>query len=323
MCYRQFQSYNSEGMSSMGLTDDYDYLLKIIVVGDGAVGKTALSVRFTQGKFDDDYKMTIGVDFAVKMMEVNGKRVKCQIWDTGGQERFSYLRPLYYSGAVGGLVVFDKTYRPSFDHIPKWFQEVRDNRGPDIPLVLIGNKVDLPDWAVDTQEAINLGRTYKAPFHDTSARSGQSVDAAFETLIKMIIAPESVKSILEETTTQDKAEQSIVMSESYNKYNSFANQATAYLEAGNIMEALNSIKKSLYWARDVQFQPGIKWCEDQVAYIQQFIDQTQQQKKKETASPIQRVVEIIYQCKFCNVYFKVNQVGEYSCPDCGTILNQL
>ncbi|MHA1145103.1 MAG: GTP-binding protein [Candidatus Helarchaeota archaeon] len=301
----------------MSFYDDYDYLLKIIVVGDGAVGKTALSVRFTQGKFQDDYKMTIGVDFAVKMMDVDGKRIKCQIWDTGGQERFSYLRPLYYSGAVGGLVVFDKTYRPSFNNIPKWFQEVRDNRGPDIPLVLCGNKVDLPDWQVDTQEAVNLGRSYKAPYHDVSAKSGQSVDDAFVTLVKMVIDPGVARTILEEKTTRDVAEQSIVMSESYNKYNSFANQATAYLEAGNVIEALNSLKKSLYWARDVQFEPGIKWCEDQIAYIQKFL------KQEKEAQQVQRVSEFIYRCPGCNVYFKVNQVGQYTCPDCGSVLERI
>lgn len=305
----------------MSMHDDYDYLLKIIVVGDGAVGKTALSVRFTQGKFEDDYKMTIGVDFAVKMMQVDGKKVKCQIWDTGGQERFSYLRPLYYSGAVGGIVVFDKTYRPSFEHIPRWFKEVRDNRGPEIPLVLVGNKVDLPDWQVDTQEAINLGRTYKSPYHDVSAKSGQTVEGAFETLIKIVIDPTTAKTLLEESTTQDKAEQSIVMSESYNKYNNFANQATAYLEAGNFMEALNSLKKSLYWARDVQFEQGIKWCEDQIVYIQQFMGE--QKAQKQAVQPMQRVTEIIYQCGNCSVYFKVTQEGQYTCPDCGSGLTRL
>ena len=122
---------------------EYDYLFKVIVVGDGAVGKTAITIRFAEGRFEEHYKMTIGVDFAIKLIQVAGYKVKLQVWDTGGQERFSYIRPLYYKGAMAALAIFDLTNRESYDNLPKWFQEVADNCGA-IPLMLVGNKVDLP-----------------------------------------------------------------------------------------------------------------------------------------------------------------------------------
>ncbi|MHA1785503.1 MAG: GTP-binding protein [Candidatus Helarchaeota archaeon] len=293
------------------MNTDYDYLLKVIIVGDGAVGKTALSVRYTQGKFMDDYKMTIGVDFSVKMLDVDGHRVKLQLWDTGGQERFSYLRPLYYSGAVGGLIVFDKTYRPSFENIPKWFQEVRQNRGPNIPLLLVGNKVDLPDWQVSTEEAVALSKTYKTIYRDVSAKSGKSVDEVFSSLIKMIISPETAKSMLEEEQESSVQQQKLVMNESYNKYNKFAKEASAFLEAGNYVESLNSLKKALYWARDANYPEAVKWCEDNIAYIDQFINKSSSQPK------LQKVTEHMYICESCGTYYKVAQIGEYACPECG------
>ncbi|MBN2150365.1 MAG: GTP-binding protein, partial [Candidatus Lokiarchaeota archaeon] len=109
--------------------EEYDFLFKCIVLGDGGAGKTALTVRFSQGYFQESYKMTVGVDFSVKLLEVAGKRAKLQIWDTGGQERFSFVRPLYYRGAMGALLVFDVTNRESFDHLANWVEELESNAG--------------------------------------------------------------------------------------------------------------------------------------------------------------------------------------------------
>ncbi len=102
--------------------EEYDYLFKVIVLGDGGAGKTALTVRFAQGYFQESYKMTVGVDFSVKLIQVGDKRTKLQVWDTGGQERFSFVRPLYYKGAMGALLVFDVSNRESFDHLTNWME---------------------------------------------------------------------------------------------------------------------------------------------------------------------------------------------------------
>ncbi|MFX1501332.1 MAG: GTP-binding protein, partial [Promethearchaeota archaeon] len=129
------------------MAEEYDYLFKSIVVGDGGVGKTALTLRFSKGFFTEDYKMTIGVDFHVKTINIDALegpiRAKLQIWDTGGQERFSSIRPMYYRGSLGALLIFDLTNASSFDHLPQWIEEVRANVKTEIPLLLVGNKSDL------------------------------------------------------------------------------------------------------------------------------------------------------------------------------------
>lgn len=168
---------------------DYDFLFKVIVVGDGAVGKTALVIRFSEGRFQDHYKMTIGVDFAIKMVEIGGKKVKLQIWDTGGQERFSYIRPLYYKGAMGVIYVFDITNRQSFDNVEKWRKEVTDYCG-GIPALLVANKCDLPDKAVTVDEANTMGTRVNGPFYEASAKTGDQVDNLFTTLAKILMQQE-------------------------------------------------------------------------------------------------------------------------------------
>ena len=170
---------------------DYDYLFKVIVVGDGAVGKTALTIRFSEGRFQDHYKMTIGVDFAIKLVEINGKKVKLQIWDTGGQERFSYIRPLYYKGAMSCIYVFDITNRSSYDHLNKWYKEVSDYCG-GIPALLVANKCDLPDKAVTVNEAQQMAAQLGGPFYEASAKTGNNVDDLFTTLAKILIAQEGM-----------------------------------------------------------------------------------------------------------------------------------
>lgn len=169
---------------TFGSSAAYDYLFKVIVVGDGAVGKTALSVRFDTGKFEQSYKMTIGADFFVKIIEVEDQgvkhRVKLQIWDTAGQERFGSIRPLYYRGANGGFVVFDVTNRKSFANLEKkWFSEVYQYCG-HIPLILLGNKIDLEELrevSMNEGQTISTGRELQ--FFETSAKTGINVDAAF------------------------------------------------------------------------------------------------------------------------------------------------
>jgi Ras-related protein Rab-1A len=167
--------------------ESYDYLFKIIVIGDGRVGKTSLTFRFSTGTFRQHYLMTIGVEFAVKMLEVNGKMVKLQIWDTGGQERFSYIRPLYYRGAVGALLCFDLTNDESFMHIPNWINEARKYCGV-IPMVLVGTKQDLESERQITKErAEAYAKQLNIPYYETSSKTGIAVTDVFAALSKSII----------------------------------------------------------------------------------------------------------------------------------------
>lgn len=180
-------------MSSGDASAAYDFLFKVIVVGDGAVGKTALSFRFDTGKFEQSYKMTIGADFFIKVVEVTDKhgvthRIKLQIWDTAGQERFGAIRPLYYRGANGGLLVYDVTNRKSFSNLERhWFTEVYQSCGR-IPLILLGNKADLEELrAISSEEGRARATARDLRFFETSAKTGQNVDAAFLNLGELLL----------------------------------------------------------------------------------------------------------------------------------------
>ena len=104
-----------------------EYLFKIVVIGDSAVGKSNLLSRFTRDEFDHNSKATIGVEFQTQVLEVDGKEVKAQVWDTAGQERFRAVTSAYYRGAVGALVVYDITRRTTFDSVKRWLDELNSN----------------------------------------------------------------------------------------------------------------------------------------------------------------------------------------------------
>ncbi|MFX0201416.1 MAG: GTP-binding protein [Candidatus Hodarchaeota archaeon] len=175
----------SDGFSSVPV-------YKVTLLGDGAVGKTSLRDRFMGKVFPTEYLMTIGADFATKTLEISGKQAKFQIWDLAGQPRFEMVRGLYYKGAVGGMLVFDVTRPSSFENSTAWIREVWENNGKGkIPLVLLGNKVDLRDQVpISTRPeqgekfARELSRItsnggFSIPYYETSAKSGKNVDQAF------------------------------------------------------------------------------------------------------------------------------------------------
>ncbi|MFX1503800.1 MAG: GTP-binding protein, partial [Promethearchaeota archaeon] len=174
------------------MAEEYDYLFKSIVVGDGGVGKTALTLRFSKGFFTEDYKMTIGVDFHVKTISIDSVegtiRAKLQIWDTGGQERFSSIRPMYYRGSLGALLIFDLTNPASFEHLPQWIEEVRANVKTEIPLLLVGNKSDLIDQrTVSLEEINNFTKNFNLYYMETSAKTGEGVGDCFYILACLMI----------------------------------------------------------------------------------------------------------------------------------------
>ncbi|MFX1324404.1 MAG: GTP-binding protein [Promethearchaeota archaeon] len=174
------------------MAEEYDYLFKSIVVGDGGVGKTALTLRFSKGFFTEDYKMTIGVDFHVKTITIDSNegpiRSKLQIWDTGGQERFSSIRPMYYRGSLGALLIFDLTNSSSFEHLPGWIEEVRTNVKTEIPLLLVGNKSDLVEQRAISLEEINeFTYNFNLFYMETSAKTGEGVGDCFYILACLMI----------------------------------------------------------------------------------------------------------------------------------------
>jgi len=187
------------------MVEEYDYLFKSIVVGDGGVGKTALTLRFSKGFFTEDYKMTIGVDFHVKTISIDTFEgpIKCklQLWDTGGQERFSSIRPMYYRGSLGTILVFDLTNFASFEHLPQWIEEVRANIKADIPVLLVGNKSDLTDQrAVSVEELNNFTRDFNLYYMETSAKTGDGVGDCFYILACLMIGQGVPDQLISSTT---------------------------------------------------------------------------------------------------------------------------
>ncbi len=173
----------------------FDYLFKTIIVGNPGVGKTSITLRFATGTFRERYLPTIGVEFSVKDIEVQGKQVKLQTWDTGSHDRFSYVRPLYYKGSYGVLVVYDIASRESFDNLDKWYEEVYSNCEEIIPAILIGNKADIEEERqVSKEEALAYAEKKRAhyelhelPYYEVSAKSGQNIDEIYYHLTDMMI----------------------------------------------------------------------------------------------------------------------------------------
>lgn len=169
-----------------------NYIVKITLLGEAAVGKTSLLYRFVQNTFKDSYKSTLGVNLLKKDLNLdNFGEVSAQIWDLGGQESFRSLRKLYLEGANGALVIYDMTNRKSFKKLDDWLESFKEARG-DQPLLLIGNKADLKNKIeVEEDEGKKYAEQYKMDFIITSAKTGLNVEDAFRDLIKSILEKSS------------------------------------------------------------------------------------------------------------------------------------
>lgn len=164
--------------------DDYDYLFKVVIIGDSGVGKSNLLSRFTRNEFHLDSKSTIGVEFATRSIQHDNKIIKAQIWDTAGQERYRAITSAYYRGAVGALLVYDISKRLTFDNVERWLKELRTHADPSIVVMLVGNKCDLKHLqAVLTEDAKAFAEREKLAFIETSALDATNVDVAFESIL--------------------------------------------------------------------------------------------------------------------------------------------
>lgn len=157
--------------------------LKVVVAGDGSVGKTSLVRCYCEGKFETSRVMTIGVDFQTKIVALPTGAVKLSIWDLAGQERFAVMRPGFYRGSRAAALVFDVSSAESFSDLDAWRNEIHKAL-PDQRLVIVGNKIDLPR-AVDSQTAAHYAARIKAVYVETSAATGEGVPRLFESLARL------------------------------------------------------------------------------------------------------------------------------------------
>ncbi|KAH8509983.1 hypothetical protein Peur_014688 [Populus x canadensis] len=179
--------------------EEYDYLFKVVLIGDSGVGKSNLLSRFTRNEFCLESKSTIGVEFATRTLQVEGRTVKAQIWDTAGQERYRAITSAYYRGALGALLVYDVTKPTTFENVSRWLKELRDHADSNIVIMLIGNKTDLKHLrAVATEDAQSYAEKEGLAFIETSALEATNVEKAFQTILSEIYRIISKKSLSSE-----------------------------------------------------------------------------------------------------------------------------
>ncbi|KAL1924650.1 uncharacterized protein VTP21DRAFT_4304 [Calcarisporiella thermophila] len=169
------------------MNPEYDYLFKLLLIGDSGVGKSCLLLRFADDTYTESYISTIGVDFKIRTIELEGKTVKLQIWDTAGQERFRTITSSYYRGAHGIIVVYDITDADTFGNVKQWLQEIDRYASEGVNKLLVGNKADLTDKrAVEQNAAKEFADGLSIPFLETSAKDATNVEQAFLTMAKQI-----------------------------------------------------------------------------------------------------------------------------------------
>lgn len=169
----------------------WEYLIKIVIIGDSKSGKTSLVNRYCDDHFSSSFITTIGIDFKIKTIEVNGIKVKVQLWDTAGQERFRTLTKTYWRGANGVILVFDCSNRESFEHLESWFEELNlntyNNSGNGNVRIICSSKIDLPEKTIGVEELANFAKKYNCKFYETSSKLNVGIDNMFEELITNIV----------------------------------------------------------------------------------------------------------------------------------------
>ena len=204
----------------------YEYLFKIILIGNSGVGKSSILHRYMKRTFDSNYKVTIGVDFFMKSLTINEQMVKIQIWDTAGQEKYKSMVSSYYRGAHVALIVFDLTSHASFEALPSWVEIFFKNGPEQKNTILIGNKKDLVEERQVSQEEVELfSQTNNMIYFETSAKDGDNIDYVFSYTAEKLLEfykgnkEELKKQLLPNTQKQTNNFETIRIEETHNKKN--------------------------------------------------------------------------------------------------------
>ncbi len=251
------------------------YVQKLIIVGDPGVGKTSLLLRYVEDRFEEEYLSTIGVDFYMQTLNIDKNEVKLQIWDTGGQEKFANIRPGYYIGAAGALIVFDATNSSSFNNLEKWMMEVQKYR-PNIPMVIVQNKVDL-ERKIEKDDVKAFIETYNLPVFETSAKDNVNIDTMFRYICRLLLGlkVEPTKPDLFKTLTVDEVK---------NNYERCASYSVKCIQEKNYMRALGALEKAFIYSNEIKFQKGIDWVQETIVFLSKLISEDalkeKQQKQK-------------------------------------------
>jgi Ras-related protein Rab-30 len=168
--------------------DDYKFLFKVVLIGEAGVGKTCLVKRYCQGVFPVAQSATIGVDFMIKTVDVNGEQIKLQIWDTAGQERFRTITQSYYRSANAIVIVYDIANQPSFDRLVDWMRELKQHINDKVILFLVGNKCDLnaDEREIPMYIGAQFAQRFNMKFIETSAKESKNVEKIFQDLAELL-----------------------------------------------------------------------------------------------------------------------------------------
>ena len=165
----------------------FDHLFKILIIGESGVGKTCFLLRYAENSFVANHLLTIGIDFKIKVIEIEGKNIKLQIWDTAGQDRFRTITKTYYKGSHGVILVYDVCDERSFGNVKNWVNQIEQNAKSSICKVLVGNKCDKAERVITEEQGRKLAEEYNMKFYETSAKTGQNVEETFRYLTGEIL----------------------------------------------------------------------------------------------------------------------------------------
>ena len=187
----------------MNSEQEAQIVLKLLLLGDSSVGKTSILLKYISNKFDESSISTVGVDYMDKIIDYNKFKIKLQIWDTSGEEKFRTITKNFYRNADGLLVVFDLTKKESYNHIKSWINEAKENNDK-LKTILIGNKLDLKDERIVTIDvAKQFAEKNNLKYIETSAKDGTNINESFQAIIDLLFDGKSSEEILNEFTKQD------------------------------------------------------------------------------------------------------------------------
>jgi len=165
---------------------NYNYLIKFIIIGDAAVGKSNLLVRYTSGQFKEEYQLTIGVEFGSNNVIIRDNTYRIQIWDTAGQENFRSITRSYYKNTACAIIVYEISNKKSFENISSWIEECKNSAPKSVLMVLVGNKCDLDNREVTEEEGREFAEKNGMLFFETSAKTGKNIEELFKESVKVI-----------------------------------------------------------------------------------------------------------------------------------------
>jgi len=167
--------------------EEYDYAFKFVIIGDMGVGKSSIVTRYFDNDFNPNRSITIGPDFRIKTVDLNEKKIKLQLWDTAGIEKFRSVASSFYRNAKGIIIVYDVDNKQSFNNTQKWFDYIKEYAPYDAICTLVGNKTDLNNNVVTYDMGLHMANKNNTQFFETSAKNDVGINDVFETLIKLVI----------------------------------------------------------------------------------------------------------------------------------------